>query len=181
MAVAVNVSDNRETVLFVSLEMGRGELMDRLVCTLAEVDSQRYQDAVDLSRDERIRIGNAYDYVVQLPIIIDENAIRNVTQISAVGRKNKRKRNVSLIIIDYLQLIDTPKSKDSRQEKVAAISKALKGMARHLGIPVIVLAQLNRDCEKRPDKRPQQSDLRESGAIEARRGHCHADVSCGIL
>lgn len=166
MAVAVNVAELDTAALFVSLEMGRCELTDRLICTLGEVDSQRFQAARFLNADEKARITTATERIIKLPVIIDDNAIRNVSQISAVGRKSKRKRNIGLIVIDYLQLIDTPRSKDSRQEKVAAVSKGLKGLARQLGIPVIVLAQLNRECEKRPDKKPHISDLRESGAIE---------------
>ena len=194
MAIAANIAirkkeEGQEAVLFVSLEMGRNELVDRLICTLASVDSQRYQDGTKLSPEEKMSIANASNAILEAPILIDENPSQTITKILSSGRKQKRKRNIGLIVVDYLQLIDSPQSAGNRQEEVSKISRGLKTLARHINVPVIVLSQLNRKCEERPDKRPQLADLRESGAIEQdadvvmllfREGHYDSQIKHGI-
>jgi replicative DNA helicase len=99
-------------------------------------------------------------------IFIDETPARNMMQISASARRFKRRNKIGLIIVDYIQLIDSEESRDSRQEQIAKISRRLKTLARDLEVPVIALSQLNRAVENREDKKPRMADLRESGAIE---------------
>ncbi len=100
------------------------------------------------------------------PLYIDDSPSRTMTEISAAARRLKRKEGLGLIVIDYLQLIDPDNSRDPRQEQVAKIARRLKGLARELEVPVLCLAQLNRQTEAGRDNKPQLSNLRESGAIE---------------
>jgi replicative DNA helicase len=100
------------------------------------------------------------------PIFIDDTPSRTMTEIAAVARRLKRRENLRLVIIDYLQLIEPDNSKDQRQEQVAKIARRLKGLARELKLPVLCLSQLNRQAENSKDNIPKLSHLRESGAIE---------------
>ena len=99
-------------------------------------------------------------------MFIDDTPARNMLQITANARRLKLRQNLGLIVVDYIQLIDTEESRDSRQEQIAKISRRLKTLARELHVPVIALSQLNRAVENREDRRPRMADLRESGAIE---------------
>jgi replicative DNA helicase len=99
-------------------------------------------------------------------IFIDDTAGRNMMQISASARRFKRRNEIGLIVVDYIQLVDSEETRDSRQEQIAKISRRLKTLARELKLPVIALSQLNRAVETREDKKPRMADLRESGAIE---------------
>ena len=101
----------------------------------------------------------------ELPIILDETPGTTLLMLKAKAKRMKREHNVQMIIIDYLQLITPPKA-GNREEQISIISRGLKIMAKELGIPVMALAQLNREVEKRPDKTPHLSDLRESGSLE---------------
>ena len=100
------------------------------------------------------------------PLFIDDTPSRTITEIAACARRLKRKANLGMVVIDYLQLIEPDNAKDPRQEQVAKIARRLKGMARELQLPVFCLAQLNRQAEAAKDNRPKLSHLRESGAIE---------------
>jgi replicative DNA helicase len=102
----------------------------------------------------------------KLPIYIDDSAVQKVRTIAATARRLKRKHGLALVIIDYLQLIEPRDYKAPREQQVAQVSKSLKALAKELSTPVLVLAQLNREVEKRTDKTPQLSDLRESGSVE---------------
>ena len=104
--------------------------------------------------------------VSQAPLFIDDSPSRKMTEIAATARRLKRQENLGLIVIDYLQLIEPDNPRDPRQEQVARISRRLKGLARELNVPVLCLAQLNRQVEATRDNKPQLSHLRESGAIE---------------
>ena len=99
-------------------------------------------------------------------MFIDDTPTRNMLQITASSRRIRRRNRVGLILVDYIQLVDSEDSRDSRQEQIAKISRRLKALARALEVPVIALSQLNRAVESREDKRPRMADLRESGAIE---------------
>ena len=100
------------------------------------------------------------------PILIDDTPARNMLQITANARRLKLRQKIGLIVVDYIQLVDSEESRDSRQEQIAKISRRLKTLARELDVPVIALSQLNRAVENREDRRPRMADLRESGAIE---------------
>jgi replicative DNA helicase len=154
-------------VLFVSLEQSSSELFERLCCYLAKVDSHRLRSG-KVSIDEGGKLSDAAERVRKtFRFFVDDTAGLNMLKIAANARAHKLKYGVGLIVVDYLQLVEPDNRKEPRQEQVAGISRRLKTLARELKIPVVALAQLNRNAEDRADKRPRLSDLRESGAIEA--------------
>lgn len=169
-ALAMNIAEHvavkvREPVLFVSLEMSAIELGDRLLCSVAEVNGQRLRNGT-ITGDERRKLVQTAAEISQSPLYIDDSPSRTMTEISANARRLKRREGLGLIVIDYLQLIDPDNSRDPRQEQVAKIARRLKGLAREMEVPVLCLAQLNRQVEASRDNKPQLSNLRESGAIE---------------
>jgi replicative DNA helicase len=172
-ALAVNIAEHiavdehgpGKAVLVVSLEMSALELGDRLLCSRARVNSHRLRNG-QINSDDSRRLIQTASTVSRAPLFIDDSPSRNMTEISATARRLKRQENLALIVIDYLQLIEPDNSRDPRQEQVARISRRLKGLARELNIPVLCLAQLNRQVEATRDSKPQLSHLRESGAIE---------------
>lgn len=153
------------TTLFVSLEMSSIELADRMVCTLAQVNGQRLRNGT-ISNTERAKLVQKMAEFSQAPLFVDDTPSRTITEIAAAARRLKRRNNLGLVIIDYLQLIEPDNPRDPRQEQVARIARRLKGLARELKVPVLCLAQLNRQAEAARENRPRLSHLRESGAIE---------------
>jgi replicative DNA helicase len=164
IAESVSVIHNRCT-LFVSLEMSGIELGDRMLCSFAHVDAKRLRDG-SISNDERRKLIDKMSEMSQAPLFIDDTPSRTMTEIAATARRMKRKNDLALIVIDYLQLIEPDNMRDPRQEQVARIARRLKGLARELEVPVLCLAQLNRQAEASRDNRPRLNHLRESGAIE---------------
>jgi len=172
-ALAINIAEHisidergpGKAVLVVSLEMSALELGDRLLCSRAHVNSHRLRNGQITAEDSRRLIQTAAD-VSRASLYIDDSPSRNMTEISATARRLKRQEKLDLVVIDYLQLIEPDNSRDPRQEQVARISRRLKGLARELNVPVLCLAQLNRQVEATRESRPQLSHLRESGAIE---------------
>jgi replicative DNA helicase len=140
-------------------------LGDRLLCSIARVDGKRLRDGT-LSQDDRRKLLEAAADVSTAPFFVDDSPSRTMTEIAATARRLKRREGLGLVIIDYLQLIEPDNPKDQRQEQVAKIARRLKGLARELKIPVVCLAQLNRQAEVTRDNKPRLSHLRESGAIE---------------
>lgn len=169
-ALAMNIAEHaamqvRAPVLFVSLEMSAIELGDRLLCSVAEVNGQRLRNGT-ITNDERRKLVQTAAEISQAPMFIDDSPSRTMTEIAAGARRLKRREGLGLIVIDYLQLIEPDDSRDPRQEQVAKIARRLKGLAREMEVPVLCLAQLNRQVESTRDNKPQLSHLRESGAIE---------------
>jgi replicative DNA helicase len=166
--VAEHVAINLGTpVLFVSLEMGRLEIGDRLLCARSRVDGHKLRTGMGLSHSEISQLSKAFNELSKEGMMfIDDTPTRNMLQITASSRRIRRRNRVGLILVDYIQLVDSEDSRDSRQEQIAKISRRLKGLARALEVPVVALSQLNRAVESREDKRPRMADLRESGAIE---------------
>ena len=174
-ALATNIAEHvsiesNVTTLFVSLEMARLELAQRMLASLGKIDSKKFR-ARELGRflsgEDHEKIAKVSASLGKAPLFIDDSPSRSVAQIAACGRRLKRKVGLGLIIIDYLQLIQPDNPKDPRQEQVAKIARRLKGLARELELPVLCLAQLNRQAEAgRDSHRPRLSHLRESGAIE---------------
>ena len=170
-ALAMNMAEHavmqtQSPVLFVSLEMSALELGDRLLCSVAEVNGHRLRNGT-ITADERRKLVQTAAEISQAPLYIDDSPSRTMTEIAANARRLRRRENLALIVIDYLQLIDPDNARDPRQEQVAKIARRLKGLARELEVPVLCLAQLNRQVEASGgDKKPQLSHLRESGAIE---------------
>ena len=166
MNIAENVAINLKLpVLFVSLEMASIELADRLLCSASQVNGHRLRNGT-ISQEDRRRLVQKSSEIGTAPLFIDDTPSRTLTEIAAVARRLKRKQGLSLIVIDYLQLIEPDNPRDPRQEQVARIARRLKGMSRELDIPVLCLAQLNRQAEASRDNRPRLNHLRESGAIE---------------
>ena len=152
-------------VLFVSLEQARVELAERLICSQAQVDSQRLRKG-HIGHEEITKIMEAGGILSEAKLFIDDTPGQNMLRIAANARRLKKRHDLRLVIIDYLQLIDPDDRRENRQEQVSGISRRLKFLARELKIPVIALAQVNRSLEDRQEKKPRLSDLRESGAIE---------------
>jgi replicative DNA helicase len=156
---------NPRPVLFVSLEMARMELAQRMLCSYGKIDGRKFRKGM-ISPAERDQLVEASNDLSKAALFIDDSPSRTITEIAATARRLKRRENLGLLIIDYLQLIEPDNSKDPRQEQVAKIARRLKGLARELSVPVLCLAQLNRQVEASRDNKPQLSHLRESGAIE---------------
>lgn len=165
------VVEEKLPAFFVSLEMAKVELAERLLCCQSRVDAHRVRKGQLASDDIQKLIaaqdalrGNARDGFVKL--FIDDAPQQTMLRIAANARRLKLRHGLRLVVIDYLQLIEPESRKDPRQEQVAQISRRLKFLARELQIPVIALAQVNRGSEDRQDHTPRLSDLRESGSIE---------------
>jgi len=152
-------------VFFVSLEQSRVELAERLLIAQARVDSHKLRRSY-LSSEDMQRLIEAGDTLRQAKLFIDDTPLQGMLRIAANARRLKKRENIRLVVIDYLQLIDPENKRDSRQEQVAQISRRLKFLARELQIPVMALAQVNRASEDRQDHRPRLADLRESGSLE---------------
>jgi replicative DNA helicase len=169
-AVALNLAEYITmklgvATLFVSLEMSSIELADRMVCTLAQINGQRLRNGT-IGNSERAKLVEKMAELSQAPLFVDDTPSRTITEIAAAARRLKRRSNLGLVIIDYLQLVEPDNPRDPRQEQVARIARRLKGLARELKLPVLCLAQLNRQVEAARENRPRLSHLRESGAIE---------------
>ncbi|MEO6809568.1 MAG: replicative DNA helicase [Isosphaeraceae bacterium] len=170
-AFALNICEQvgveqKKGVLFVSLEMGHLELAERLLCARSKVDGHKLRTGQNLGTRDMQLLGKGYDELRQSPMYIDDTPTRTMLQITANARRLKLRKELSMVVVDYIQLVDAEESRDSRQEQIAKISRRLKTLARDLSVPVVALSQLNRAVENREDRRPRMADLRESGAIE---------------
>ena len=165
VAEYVSIEANVPT-LFVSLEMARLELAQRMLCSQGKIDASKFRSGF-LSKDDRSKLVEASARLGKAPLFVDDTPARTCTEIAACARRLKRKNNLGLVVIDYLQLIQPDDPRDPRQEQVAKMARRLKALARELKIPVFCLAQLNRQADAgREGHRPRLSQLRESGAIE---------------
>jgi replicative DNA helicase len=170
-ALALNIAENvavrnREPVAVFSLEMSKESLLLRMLASEARVDAHKFRTG-HMGRDDWNKITRALTSLGDAPLWIDDSASSTVLEMGAKARRLKRDRGLSLMIVDYLQLVvptNTGRG-TNRQEEVSSISRALKGLAKELKVPVVVLSQLTRAPE-REERKPQLSDLRESGAIE---------------
>lgn len=163
--IARNVASTGTAVLFASLEQSALELAERILCAEAGVDSYLVRRG-QLKNEHFDRLTTAYGKLRGAPIFIDAGCAQTATRLAALGRRYKLRHQIGLMVIDYLQLIDPEDRRANRTEQVGGISRRLKLMAGELGIPVLCLAQLNRQPEGRADGRPRLADLRESGSIE---------------
>lgn len=163
-----STTEERQVVAFFSLEMSSEQLATRIVSDMANVSSDRIRRG-DISTDEFNRVFETARHLGSLPLFIDDTPAITVPALRTRARRLKRQqKNLSLIIVDYLQLMQGvgSKSSDNRVQEVSEITRGLKAVAKELSVPVIALSQLSRQTEQRDDKRPQLSDLRESGSIE---------------
>lgn len=163
---AINNRQNNAVALF-SIEMPSEQLTRRILSTMTSIDSIKLRTGKGLNPDEWKSIHQANDRLQSTKIFIDDTPGITIQQIQSKLYKLKRDEEVNLCVIDYLQLITTPGANiNDRQNEISTISRQLKRIARDTGIPIICLSQLSRSVEKREDKKPIMSDLRDSGAIE---------------
>lgn len=169
-SLAVNIAQNAAIrgnipVAIFNLEMAKEEMVNRIICSEAKISSQKLKTG-DINADELGRFIDLLEPIAASPIYIDDTSAISVTELRAKCKRLKLERNIGLVIIDYLQLMQGS-GKESRQQEISEISRSLKILAKELSIPVIALSQLSRAAEQRKDDPvPRLSDLRESGAIE---------------
>ena len=170
-AFALNIATNAAVranvpVAIFSLEMSKEQLVNRILCSEAMVDSNKVRTG-KLEEDDWTKLAGSIGPLSEAEIYIDDTPGISITEIRAKCRKLKLEKNIGMVVIDYLQLVQgTNKRGASREQEISEISRSLKILAKEIGVPVIALSQLSRAAEQRPDHRPMLSDLRESGAIE---------------
>jgi replicative DNA helicase len=169
-ALAMNIVQhagliNKVPVAVFSLEMSMEQLALRMLCSVGRVDSQRIRTG-NLQDNDWPKLTRATGMLTDAPIYIDDTAGLTVLEMRAKARRLKSEHDLGLVVVDYLQLMQGKAKIENRTQEISDISRSLKAMAKELDVPVIALSQLNRSLESRTDKRPQLSDLRESGAIE---------------
>lgn len=166
LEIAKNVSKTKN-VGFFSLEMPSEQLISRMISSESMVNSRKFGKAGAMNQMEEKRVESSIELIKSMNLWIDDSASTKIGELTWKARKLHSKHGLDLIVIDYLQLIDSEtKVGENRQQAISDISRQLKALARELEIPVIALSQLSRKVESREDKRPQMSDIRESGAIE---------------
>lgn len=157
----------KEPVGFFSLEMSREQVVDRLIASEAQVDLWKLRTGRIKDENEFNMIQSTFDRLSAAPFFIDDTASPNIVQMRSMARRLQAEQGkLSLIVVDYLQLIQPRAGSDSAVQQVTEISRGLKGIARELNVPIIALSQLSRGVEQRDNKTPRLSDLRESGSIE---------------
>ncbi|HHN64976.1 MAG TPA: replicative DNA helicase [Nitrospirae bacterium] len=169
-ALALNIAQHvgvelGEPVAIFSLEMSKKQLALRMLCSEAMVDSNRVRKGF-IRKEDWHKLTSAAGKLAEAPIFIDDSSSTSVLEMRAKARRLKMEHGLSLVIVDYLQLMKGRGSFERREQEISEISRSLKGLAKELEVPVIALSQLNRGVEQRHDKRPTLADLRESGAIE---------------
>ena len=163
--IARNAARQGSGVGVFSLEMSREQIGHRFLSSEADVDLLRVRQRLYVGEPER-RIVNAAGALSEMPIYIDDTPLQGIVDIRSKARRLHMERKLDLVIVDYLQLIQGSSRRDNRVQEIGEITRALKGIARDLNVPVLALSQLSRAVEARPSHRPQLSDLRESGSIE---------------
>ncbi|OEH86511.1 replicative DNA helicase [Desulfuribacillus stibiiarsenatis] len=169
-AFALNVAQNiavhsKAPVAIFSLEMSKDQLVQRMVCAEGNVDANRIRTGKLLEEDWP-KLTMAMGRLSEAPIFIDDSPNVTVLEMRAKLRRLQAEHGLGLVMIDYLQLLNSHRRSDNRQQEISEISRNLKGLARELDVPVVALSQLSRAVESRQDKRPMLSDIRESGSIE---------------
>lgn len=170
-AFAFNITENvarttNQTVLLFSMEMSSEQVVRRFISSISKIDLQRLMRG-DLKSEDWEGIDKALSILSSKKILLDDTAALTPTELRARARRVKREsKDLSLIVVDYLQLMQVSGNKDNRVAEISEISRSLKALAKELDVPVIALSQLNRAVEQRPNKRPILADLRDSGAIE---------------
>lgn len=161
---SASIKHGMTSVIF-SLEMSRNEITMRMLSAEARVPLQNLRKG-QMRDDDWQKLAGTYGRLSQAPLFIDDSPNMSLMEIRAKCRRLKQRHDLKLVVIDYLQLMSSGKRVESRQQEVSEFSRALKLLAKELEVPVIAISQLNRGAEQRTDKRPQMSDLRESGSIE---------------
>lgn len=164
IAEHIGVVERLPVALF-SLEMSKEQLAQRMLCSHARVESNKVRTGF-LSQSDWPRLVNAAGKFSDAPIFIDDSAALSILELRGKARRLKSQHDIKLIVVDYLQLLQSSSRTEGRQQEIADISRSLKFLAKELNVPLIAISQLSRKPEGRDDKRPQLADLRESGAIE---------------
>lgn len=164
IAEYVSVNEGKTVAVF-NLEMPKESLMKRILCSQALIDSSKILTG-KFEGEDWARMGRVLDKIAAAPLYIDDSSTITVSEIKAKCHRLKQTKGLSMIVIDYLQLMQGSGRTESRQQEIADISRSLKVMAKELDVPVIALSQLSRAVESRQDKRPMLADIRESGSIE---------------
>ena len=172
-ALALNIAQHvathprmKKPVAIFSLEMSSASLLTRLLCAQARVDQHKFRSGY-LNGDERRKLQVALGELTEAPLFMDDTPGVNLMDVHSKLRRMKSEHGLSLVVIDYLQLMSSRGRSENRNQEVSAISRGLKLMAKDLDVPFLVLSQLSRASETRPgDHKPQLSDLRDSGSIE---------------
>ena len=157
--------ENNTTVAIFSLEMSKEQLVQRFLCAEGRVDAQKLRRG-KMNPEEYQRLAAAAGHLNTAPLWIDDSPGNTVLEMRAKARRLKAENDVGLLIIDYMQLMSSNHPSENRVQEVSEISRGLKALARELEVPVVALSQLSRAPEQRTDRRPQLSDLRDSGSIE---------------
>ncbi len=175
LGVAQNSAITTKTPVAVfSLEMSKEQLVMRMMCSEARIDSQRMRRGM-LKDQEWAKLAQAAGQLTEAPVYIDDTGSISVLEMRAKARRLQAEVGLGLVVVDYLQLMRGRSGSEGREREISEISRGLKALAKELSVPVMALSQLNRSLEQRQDKRPVLSDLRESGAIEQ-----DADVICFV-
>ncbi len=165
MAETVAIKERKPVAIF-SMEMPGVQLAMRMMSSLGRIDQSKMRTG-KLEDDQWPRLTSAVNLLAEAPMFIDDTPALTPVELRARSRRLAREHGqLGLIVIDYLQLMQSPSSGENRTAEISEISRSLKGLAKELNVPVIALSQLNRNLEQRPNKRPVMSDLRESGSIE---------------
>ncbi|MEW6183258.1 MAG: replicative DNA helicase [Bacillota bacterium] len=164
LSIALNVAKSETPVGFFSMEMSKEQLVQRLLAAEAKVDHKRLRTA-QLEDEDWQKLTEAAERISTTPVFIDDTPALGTREIRARAKRLKAERGLGLIVIDYLQLMQSSRRTENRQQEIAEISRSLKGLAKELDVPVLALSQLSRAVEQRQEKRPIMSDLRESGCL----------------
>lgn len=165
LSIAVNAAKKQKSVVLFSLEMSKSQIGTRILSLMSEVPVIKIATG-NLNDNDLTALNYAKQDIDALPLYIDDTSTMTVGAIRAKTKKFKRDHGLDLLVIDYIQLMVGDSANPNRVQEVSQISRSLKAMAKYLNVPVLVLSQLNRQAEMRADKRPQLSDLRESGSLE---------------
>ncbi len=163
--IVERVASQNMGVAFFSLEMSSQQIIQNMLCARSQIDGQALRRG-RITDEQYRRLQDEAAALYEAPLFIDDAAGLTPTMLRAKCRRLKRKEDIQLVVIDYLQLMTVGGRVESRQQEIATISRSMKSLARELDVPVVALAQLNRDVENRDNHKPRMSDLRESGAIE---------------
>lgn len=167
---AMNIAENAaighgKSVAIFSMEMASLQLVMRLFSSLGQIEQGKLRTG-NLDESDWAKLGSAMNLLHKSKIFIDDTPALSPAELRARARRLKRRHDIDLLVVDYMQLMAVPGTRENRATEIAEISRSLKTIAKELNVPVVALSQLNRDLEKRTDKRPVLSDLRESGSIE---------------
>ena len=168
--IAVNVAkDSNMPVAIFSLEMSKEQLTERIICSIAEINLQTFRTGNFKKEQEDVtfnKLTNSFSTIYNLPIYIDDTPDISIMEVRSKSRRLQADKGQFVLIVDYLQLMHSQEKVENRVQEISKITRQMKHLARELKIPVLLLSQLSREIEKRQDKKPILSDLRESGSIE---------------